>query len=83
MIIPGIDLIIGIIGMVALLLAFILNLLRKMMQDDLKYIALNIAGGALSTYYAVSLEAVPFVILEGTWTLFAVYKLLSVRSVFR
>jgi len=69
--------------MVALLLAFILNLLKKMTQDDFKYIALNIAGGALSTYYAVSLEAVPFVILEGAWTLFAVYKMLSVQGVFR
>lgn len=73
--------IIGIVGMMALLLAFILNLLKRLTQDDLTYIGLNIAGGGLSTYYAVSLDAFPFIILEGVWTLFALYKIFKVLKV--
>ena len=77
---PDMNLMIGIVGMLSLLLAFALNLLKKMPQDGLYYIGLNIAGGALSTYYAFSLEAIPFIILEGIWTLFAAYKLLKVMK---
>lgn len=75
------NLLCGIIGMMALLLAFILNLLKFLTQDDLSYIILNTAGGGLSTYYAVTLNAVPFMILEGVWTLFALYKLFMVLKV--
>ncbi|MEP0827155.1 MAG: hypothetical protein HRF51_01410 [bacterium] len=67
--------------MTALLMAFILNLLKRLTQDDLTYIGLNIAGGGLSTYYAVSLDAFPFIILEGVWTLFALFKLFKVLKV--
>ncbi len=72
------NLILGIIGMVLLLGAFELNLMKIMTQDSYIYILLNIFGGGISTYYAVTLNAVPFVVLEAIWTSFAVYKLIQV-----
>ena len=72
------NLIIGVVGMVLLLGAFALNLLKVKTQDSHTYVILNILGGGISTYYAVSLDAVPFVILEAVWTAFAVYKLVQI-----
>ena len=70
-----INLIIGIIGMLLLLLAFALNLLKRVTEQSFSYILLNIIGAGTSTYYAYTLNAVPFIILEAVWALFAVYKL--------
>ncbi len=73
-----INLIIGIIGMFLLLLAFALNLLKKVTEHSYSYILFNIFGAGLSTYYAYTLNAVPFIILEVVWASFAVYKLIVV-----
>ena len=69
------NLYVGIAGMFLLLLAFALNLAKKLTQDAVVYIILNILGAGLSVYYAATLDAVPFIILESVWGLFAVYKL--------
>jgi hypothetical protein len=74
------DLMIGILGMVFLLVAFALNIIKRLNQDSVTYIGLNILGGGLSTYYAIALAAVPFVILESIWTLVALYKLVIERK---
>ena len=73
-------LMIGILGMVFLLVAFALNIIKKLSQDSVTYIGLNILGGGLSTYYAIVLAAIPFVILESIWTLVALYKLVFERK---
>lgn len=70
----------GIAGMFFLLLAFALNLAKRLTQDAVAYIALNILGAGLSVYYAVTLDAVPFIILESVWGLFALYKLIVVLN---
>ena len=72
------NLYIGIAGMFLLLLAFALNLAKKLTQDAVAYIVLNILGAGLSVYYAIALDAVPFIILESVWGLFALYKLMLV-----
>lgn len=69
------NLIIGVIGMVLLLAAFALNLLKKLTHDSVIYIVLNILGAGISTYYACTLNAYPFIILEAIWAIFAIYKL--------
>jgi len=74
----NIILIIGTTGMLFLLVAFVLNLLKKIMQDSALYNILNIIGGGFLTYYAYSLNSIPFLILEAIWTLFAVYKLITI-----
>ena len=72
------NLYIGIAGMLLLLLAFALNLARILTQEAFINIILNIIGAGFSVYYAVSLSAVPFIILESVWGLFAAYKLILV-----
>lgn len=65
---------IGVLGMLMLLGAFGLNLMKITTESSMLYIWLNIMGAGLSTYYASTLKAWPFIILESVWCLFAVYK---------
>jgi len=68
--------IIGVIGMIFLLTAFTLNLFKKVTQDSSIYNIFNIIGAGLLAYYAYALNSIPFLILEGIWILFALYKLI-------
>ena len=68
--------IIGVIGMIFLLTAFALNLFKKVTQDSSIYNIFNIIGAGLLAYYAYALNSIPFLILEGIWILFALYKLI-------
>ncbi len=68
-------LVIGASGMSLLLIAFVLNLFKKIMQDSIVYNVFNIIGSALLVYYAYILNSIPFIILETVWALFAFYKL--------
>ena len=68
--------IIGIIGLFILLGGFILNLTGRMNAESTSYLLLNIAGCMLLTFYAVALEGIPFMILEGVWGLSSLVKLL-------
>lgn len=70
-----INLLFGVVGMLLLLTAFALNLMKKITHDSISYILLNILGAGISTYYAWTLDAYPFVVLEAVWALFAAYKL--------
>jgi len=72
------NLLVGIIGMVLLLTGFALNIFKIKRENTFTYIVLNILGGGLSIFYAVALDAVPFIILETIWTIFAIYKLFAV-----
>lgn len=69
-------LVIGASGMSLLLIAFVLNLFKKIMQDSIVYNVFNIIGSALLVYYAYILNSIPFIILEAVWALFAFYKLI-------
>jgi len=69
-------LVIGASGMSLLLIAFVLNLFKKIMQDSIVYNVFNIIGSALLVYYAYILNSIPFIILEAVWALFAFYKLM-------
>ena len=66
----------GSIGVGLLLLAFFLNVFRKISTDSYIYILLNIAGAAISGYASYLIDYWPFVILEGTWALVAVVALI-------
>ena len=60
---------IGFIGVSILLLAFLLNLLKKISQESHTYILLNLFGAGLACIASIMIEYVPFIILEGAWTL--------------
>jgi hypothetical protein len=68
----GIDAtIVGSAGVALLLLAFFLNLLRYLRADAPLYLALNLVGAALACLSSYLIDFLPFVLLEGTWSVVA------------
>lgn len=67
--------IIGSIGVFILLVAFVLNLLNKISRESIIYIAMNIIGAGLACYASYLINYVPFIILEGVWTLVSLIAL--------
>ena len=67
---------IGFIGVFILLLAFLLNLAGRISKDSLLYIGLNIIGAALACLASWLIHYLPFVLLEGTWTLVSLAALI-------
>ena len=71
-----IDMILGIIGMVFILAAFILDeFVKKFNQDTVQYNVLNILGSGLLSYYAFASNVWPFLALNVIWFFTALYKL--------
>jgi hypothetical protein len=61
--------VIGSVGVAFLLVAFLLNLAKLLAQDSWPYLALNVVGAALAALSSYLIGFMPFVVLEGTWTL--------------
>ena len=59
---------IGFVGVFILLLSFSLNLQGKISQNSYSYILMNLVGSALACLASFMIEYIPFVILEGTWS---------------
>jgi hypothetical protein len=69
---------IGFIGVSILLIAFFLNLSNKLHKDSLSYILMNIIGAGIACFASVMINYLPFVVLEGSWTIVSVYALITV-----
>lgn len=63
----------GSIGVLLLLLAFSMNLLKWMKTDSLIYIGLNVLGSSISALASVFIPYWPFFVLEGVWALVSVF----------
>ena len=72
--------IIGSIGVFILLLAFVLNLLNKISGKSLVYILMNIVGAGLACYASYLINYIPFIILEGVWTVVSLIALLRYKK---
>ncbi len=68
---------IGAIGVTLLLVAFFLNLVGKMPKESLAYLFLNVVGAGLACLASVMLRYLPFIILEGCWTLVSAIGLVA------
>jgi hypothetical protein len=68
---------IGFIGVAILLLAFFMNLANKLHKDSLAYILLNIIGAGIACLASTLIYYLPFVILEGCWTLVSIGALIN------
>ena len=68
---------IGFTGVAILLLAFLLNLLKKISSNSLPYIVMNIVGAGLACLASWLIHYIPFVILEATWTIVSVIALIN------
>ncbi len=69
--------IISTIGVSLILLAFFLNTFKYLSDNSKLYFVLNIVGGAFACYGSVLLNSLPFIILEGTWSLVALVGLIK------
>jgi hypothetical protein len=69
---------IGFIGVSILLIAFFLNLSNKLHKDSLSYILMNIIGAGIACFASVMIHYLPFVVLEGSWTIVSIYALINV-----
>jgi hypothetical protein len=73
------SLVVGILGMLGILIAFTLDeFVKTFNQDTVGYNVLNIVGGGLLTWYAWTLVAWPFIILNVVWVLVAFIKLVRI-----
>ncbi len=72
--------IISTIGVSLILLAFFLNTFKYISDNGKLYFALNIVGGAFACYGSVLLNSLPFIILEGTWSVVALIGLAKTFS---
>ena len=68
---------IGFAGVLILLIAFLLNLTGKILKDGLPYILMNIIGAGLACIASYLINYLPFVILEGTWTVVSLFALIK------
>ncbi|HLD39923.1 MAG TPA: hypothetical protein VJB13_02175 [Candidatus Nanoarchaeia archaeon] len=75
------NLVAGIIGVVCILVAFLLDEFSKVNTKTVPYNLLNIMGSGLLMYYAYALQSWPFVALNAVWLLAAVVKLKKILKI--
>lgn len=68
---------IGFIGVFQILLAFILNITDKIKTKDLSFILLNLIGAGMACLASILMMYMPFIILEGVWTLVSLFSLIN------
>ncbi|MCP4685789.1 MAG: hypothetical protein GY867_10145 [bacterium] len=67
---------VGSLGVAVLLLAFVLNLTRKLSEQSSVYLLLNFVGAGLAAWYAWHDRIIPFIVLEAVWGGTALVRLL-------
>ena len=71
---------IGFTGVAILLTAFLLNIFDKISRDGLFYIVMNIIGAGLACLASYLIHYIPFVMLEGAWTLVSLLALIRLLT---
>ena len=66
---------VGSLGVLLLLLAFVLNATGRLTATSRRYHAMNAIGAALACAASWMIDFVPFVVLEGSWCLAALVAL--------
>jgi len=59
--------IIGSCGVGLLLLAFVLNMTRRLTENSPAYLLMNLLGAGMAAWYAFAGGVIPLVILEIVW----------------
>lgn len=71
---------IGFIGVFQILLAYILNVAGTIKSKDLVFILLNLIGAGMACVASVLMNYIPFIILEGVWTLVSFISLWNYKK---
>lgn len=61
-----------------MLSGFVLTQFRVLSATSIRYQALNFAGGAILTYFAIEERQFGFILLEGVWALVALWGLVAI-----
>lgn len=69
--------ILGSLGVLLLLIAFMMNLLKKWKQDGFLYTFLNTIGATMTCISSWLIHFIPFVVLEATWTIVSLVALIK------
>ena len=69
--------ILGSSGVTLLLIAFLMNLLKHWKQESLPYILSNTIGAALACASSIVIHFIPFIVLEGIWTIVSMIALIN------
>ena len=69
--------IIGFVGVAILLIAFLLNIAKRLSRDHIAYILMNFIGAATACMASVLINYLPFIILEGAWALVSLVALIN------
>ena len=69
--------ILGIIGALLILVAFILEQTKVWNSEMLKYDLVNFVGSAILIYYGVLIKGYPFVILNSVWALVSLHDVIT------
>ena len=67
----------GFLGVFQILLAYCLNVMGKVSNNDLPFILLNFIGASMACLASILLNYWPFIILEAVWALVSLYSLFS------
>ncbi len=70
--------IIASIGVIILLIAFLLNMFKKVSAQSRIYTSMNFIGAGICCFSSYLINFYPFVVLEGIWAAFALYSLFNV-----
>jgi hypothetical protein len=70
--------IIASVGVIILLIAFLLNLYKKLAAENKMYSLLNFVGAGICCFASWMVKFYPFVILEGVWAFVALVSLFKV-----
>ncbi len=71
------SIIIGSTGVFILLLAFVLNLFKKLRSESFLYASMNFAGALLSGYASILIHYTPFIVLEFFWAAVALLGMIK------
>lgn len=77
----SIENLVGVIGVGLILMAFFLNTAKFIGNNGKLYYVMNIFGAALACYASWLIAYLPFVILEGTWTMVSIYGLMRAMKI--
>ncbi len=70
--------IIASLGVIILLIAFLLNLYKKIPANSRPYTLMNFVGAALCGFSSYLIDFYPFVVLESIWAGFALVSFFKV-----
>ena len=69
--------IIGVVGAVLVLGAFIAGQMHKLKDTDRLYDGLNVIGSGMLLYYAIAIDSWPFLIVNAVWFAVSARDLIS------